>query len=87
MFHVYILFSLKDLEFYTGFTENLKRRFSQHASGNVESTKNRRPLKLVYYEAYLLKEDAEAREKYLKTSDGKRDIKRQLKKFIEKHRK
>lgn len=87
MFYIYILFSLKDFEFYTGFTENLKRRFSQHTAGNVESTKNRRPLKPVYYEAYLLKEDAEAREKYLKTSDGKRDIKRQLKNFIKKYKK
>lgn len=62
----------------------MKERFDQHISGKVVSTKNRRPLELAYYEAYCLKEDALARELYLKTSDGKRDIKRQLKNFIEK---
>ena len=84
MYYLYILLSLKDKKFYTGSTSNLKERFAQHVSGKVVSTKNRRPLELVYYEAYFLKEDALARELYLKTSDGKRDIKRQLKNFIEK---
>ena len=84
MFHyIYILQSQKDGEFYTGVTEDLKRRIREHNSGKNISTSYRRPLKLVYYEAYLLKKDAEAREKYLKTSMGKRVIKKQLHYFIE----
>jgi len=78
MFYVYILISLKDLKLYTGYTHDLKKRYKQHCSGEVKSTKHRRPLKIIHYEAYILKDDAERREKYLKTSDGKRDIKRQL---------
>ncbi|MFC1516799.1 GIY-YIG nuclease family protein, partial [Thermodesulfobacteriota bacterium] len=43
----------KDKKFYVGFTKNLKLRFEQHKKGIVESTKDRRPLNLIYYEACL----------------------------------
>ncbi len=36
------------------------------------------PVKLVHYEVYLLEEDARRREKFLKTSDGKLFLRRQL---------
>lgn len=78
MFYLYILQSLKDNNFYTGTTSDLKRRFKEHNSGKNFSTAPRRPFKLIYYEAYLLKSDAEAREKYLKTSMGRRVIRKQL---------
>ena len=55
---------MKDKGFYTGFTKNLKLRFELHNKGLVESTKDRRPFKLIYYEACLGKDDAIRREKY-----------------------
>lgn len=64
--------------FYTGFTTDLRQRIRQHKTGGVESTRLRRPLQLVHYEAYLLEEDARRREKFLKTSDGKLFLRRQL---------
>ncbi len=67
MFYTYVLQSAKDKNFYTGFTKNLKLRFEQHNKGIVESTKDRRPFKLIYYEACLHKNDAIRREKYLKS--------------------
>ncbi len=82
MFYVYVLQSFKDNNFYTGFTRNLKRRFTEHQNWRNLSTKSRAPFKLVYYEAYLLEEDALNREKYLKTSMGKRVLKKQLSSFI-----
>lgn len=72
MYYVYILQSQKDDNFYTGFTSDLKRRLREHREGSTLSTKDRRPVRLIYYEAYLLEEDARARERYLKTSMGKR---------------
>lgn len=63
---------------YTGSTDDLKRRVPEHTAGRVASTRNYLPLKLIHYEGYLFREDAKRREMYLKTSDGKRDIKRQL---------
>lgn len=82
-YYLYILHSQKDGKFYTGITSDLRRRVKEHNLGKNISTSYRRPLNLIYYEAYLFKKDAEAREKYLKTSMGKRVIKKQLKFFLE----
>jgi len=73
---------MKYNDFYTGCTKNLKLRLEQHNKGQVESTKDRRPLKLIYYEACLTQEDATRREKYLKTYNGKRFLKRRLKSYL-----
>lgn len=81
MFFVYIL-KLKNNYLYTGFTDDLKRRFNQHQNGYVKSTKNLGPLQLIHYEAYILESDARRREKFLKTSDGKLFLKRQLSNFL-----
>ena len=64
--------------FYVGFTTNLKRRIEQHHNGDSRSTRNRRPLRLIFYEGYLNRNDAIAREKYFKTSAGKRALKLML---------
>ena len=53
MCYTYVLQSEKDNAFCVGFTKDLKLRFEQHSKGQVDSTKNRRPLKLIYYEACL----------------------------------
>ena len=58
MFYTYVLQSGKDMNFYVGFTKNLKLRFEQHNKGLVESTKDRRPLNLIYYEVCLNENDA-----------------------------
>ena len=47
--------------FYIGFTKDLKLRFEDHNSGRVESTKDRRPFSLIYYEACLDQDDATRR--------------------------
>ena len=78
MHYVYILQSEQDKEFYIGRTGDLKRRYSEHQAGRVESTKNRVPLKLLCYEAYNAKEEAARREEYLKTSDGRKDIRKRI---------
>lgn len=61
---VYVLQSQKDYKFYTGYTKNLKLRLEQHQKGNVESTKNRGKLQLIYFEGCLNQQDATHREKY-----------------------
>ena len=66
MYYVYILKSMKDAQLYIGVTDDLRRRFQEHTDGKTKSTAYRRPLKLVYYEAYLSWKDAEIREKRLK---------------------
>ena len=67
MYYVYILKSLKDEGLYVGFyPTDLKERIMKHCKGGVPSTRHRRPLELVYYEAYKSKKDALIREKRLK---------------------
>lgn len=82
MFYTYILQSKKDNKFYTGYTNDLQNRLKLHNAGKVTSTKNRLPFRLVYYEACLNQHDATHREKYLKTSWGKRFIKARLKNYL-----
>jgi len=82
MFYTYILQSLKDGQFYAGFTENLKLRFEHHSKGRIESTRQRRPLKLIYYETCLRIDDAIRREKYFKTYHGKIFLKKRLKSYL-----
>ena len=82
MHYTYVLLSKKDDKFYTGYTKDLKLRFEQHNKGHVESTKDRRPLDLVYYEACLCRDDATHREKYLKSYHGKSYIRKRLKSYL-----
>jgi putative endonuclease len=83
MFYTYILISLKDNKLYTGYTSDIKSRLHSHNNGEVQSTKNRRPLKLIYFEACLNQNDALHREKYLKSTYGKRYIKSRLKNYLD----
>lgn len=81
-YYVYVLLSEKDGKKYTGYTQNLSLRFEQHQKGKVTSTKHRRPLKIVYFEACLNQEDALKREKYLKTHYGKMFLGKRLKSYF-----
>ncbi|MDO8659347.1 MAG: GIY-YIG nuclease family protein [Candidatus Parcubacteria bacterium] len=63
---VYILKSLKDNRLYIGSTTDLKKRIFEHQSGKVFATKNRLPVILLYYEAYIEEWMARKREKNLK---------------------
>ena len=82
MYFVYVLQSLKDKKFYIGFTENLERRLAEHFKGELEATKKRLPLRLVYYEAYFDKRDAKGREKFLKGGSGHKYLRKQLKHYL-----
>ena len=75
---VYIL-QLSNGSFYTGYTGNLEQRIKQHELGEVASTKSKRPIELIYFEACLFKRDALAREKYLKSTYGKQRLRKRLK--------
>ncbi|OGD61938.1 excinuclease ABC subunit C [Candidatus Berkelbacteria bacterium RIFOXYA2_FULL_43_10] len=81
-YYVYVLLSFKDNKFYIGSTPDLKRRLKQHSSGQVDSTKNRLPVKVIFYEAYLNKYDAFRREDYLKSSKGKTALRNMLKEHL-----
>ena len=82
MFYTYVLKSKKDGKMYTGFTEDLRKRFKEHNDGKSLHTKGRGPFVLIYYEACLEKGDAKLRELYLKSGRGKGYLKGRLKRFL-----
>lgn len=78
-YYTYILRSSKDRKLYIGWTPNVIKRVKEHNEGLVPSTKNRRPFKIIFYEAFLNKEDAVLREKFFKTGWGRRHLRITLK--------
>ncbi|MGH7846176.1 MAG: GIY-YIG nuclease family protein [Candidatus Binatia bacterium] len=79
MYYVYVLRSKRDGNLYVGCTGDLRKRFANHNNGNVQSTRYRIPFELLYYEGSRSKIDALHRERYLKTTYGKRYLKSRLK--------
>ena len=85
-YYVYTLYSIRDNKLYTGYSTNLKQRLKTHFDGTVTSTKYRRPLKLIQYECYINKQDAKAREVFLKSGFGREQLRKALQKTLEKMR-
>jgi len=75
MFYVYVL-SCADNKLYTGCADNLKDRLGRHQKGYVPATKDRLPIKLLAYFAFLNKYTAFNFEKYLKSGSGRSFIKK-----------
>jgi putative endonuclease len=84
MHYVYIL-QLANGDLYKGMTGDYKRRISEHEAGKVSSTKSFRPFRIIGCEAYGFKSDAERREKFLKTTEGKRLIRQQYRDILARH--
>lgn len=84
MHYIYVLYSEKDKKLYIGSTPDLRKRFRKHQTGLVRSTKNRRPLNLIYYESYILRKDSLRREKYLKSGGGRKELAKQLESYFNK---
>ena len=82
MWYVYLLSSHKTGGWYIGSTRDLQKRILNHNSGKNKSTKSGIPWKLIYCEIGLNKKDARAREKYLKSGMGRKDLKNRLKFFF-----
>ncbi len=75
MYFVYAIKSEKRNYIYVGLTNNIQRRFSDHNKGYNRTTKPYRPFKLIYLETFDTRIEARQKEKYLKTTTGKRFLK------------
>lgn len=84
-YYIYILYSLKDKGLYIGFTANLKSRLQEHAKGQSTATKLRRPFKLIHYEYFIDKVDAKAREEFLKSGYGRKQLDQILKRTFKQY--
>ena len=81
IFYVYVLLNSKTKNFYIGYTNNLKRRLKEHEKTNLPH--RNQDFKLVFFEAFVNKKDAKKREKYLKSTKGRRALKLMLKYTLE----
>ena len=81
MWYTYVLQN-KNSRWYIGSTRDLRKRILRHNSGQNKSTRAGVPWKLIYCEIGLNKDDARAREKYLKSGMGRRYLKNRLKFFF-----
>ena len=82
MYYIYIL-RLNNGDIYKGSTSDLRERLVYHQRGKVASTRNKQP-QLIHYEVYLLQSDAERRERFLKTTEGKRLLRQQIRDVLQK---
>lgn len=84
MYYTYVLFAVDQGKIYTGYSSDLKRRLREHTLGKVHTTARMGKMRLVYYEAFDNEQDARDREKYLKTTQGKRTLRIMLKNTLHK---
>ncbi|MBU2556266.1 MAG: GIY-YIG nuclease family protein [Bacteroidetes bacterium] len=76
MYTVYVIKSTEKDWFYVGQSSNFERRLEHHNRGYNRSTKPYRPFELVLTEEYDTREQARSREKELKSTMGKRFIRK-----------
>jgi len=78
VFFVYVIKCEND-SYYIGQTDNIPRRWQEHISGqSAEWTKKYKPIYIPHYEEFNSREEAVAREKELKTTSGRRWIKKAI---------
>ncbi len=82
MHYVYIIQSIAHKNIYIGRTSDLEKRLKYHNSGNVKSTKSKRPYKLIFYEAFANKSDAVRDEIFFKTGYGREILRDKIKNSI-----
>jgi putative endonuclease len=76
VYYVYLLRSISSGRLYKGFCSDLEQRLHEHNSGKTASTRPFIPWEIVYFEEFKSINQAIAREKYLKTSAGRKFIKK-----------
>lgn len=70
MYYVYIIYSPRCKEYYTGSTENILKRLAEHNRNIMRSTKHKGPWQVVYKEEFDIKTSALKREKQIKSYKG-----------------
>jgi len=78
MFYTYILKSIEHDFFYKGHCEDLTLRLQQHNSGATDSIRPYIPFEVIYFEEFATRKEAISREKYFKSSAGRRFLKKRI---------
>lgn len=76
MFIVYVLKSNIAKKSYVGLTNNIERRLKEHNSGKHFYTKRHKPWDIIHTEEFSNFKEARKREKFLKSTSGRRFLKK-----------
>ena len=71
MYTVYVLWSASLRKRYVGSTEDLDKRLAQHNAGESVFTKRGIPWRLIHAEEFPTRQEAERRERVLKSGQGR----------------
>ena len=82
MHYTYVLQSKKNGIWYTGSTNDLRKRLKLHNDGKSIYTNKFKPWEVIYYEACKNESDARSRESFLKSSMGKHYLNNRLRGFL-----
>ena len=80
--NIYFVYAIRcdNNAIYIGQTQNLLERWKEHCSGRgAEYTKRHQPKYIIHYEEYGNRDEAIAREKWLKTGFGRKWLQREIK--------
>ena len=75
MYHVYILLNEAGTRTYTGVTDDVNKRLDEHNAGRVKSSNPYRPYKLIHTESFETLSEARQKEKFYKSTTGRRRLK------------
>jgi len=78
MFYAYVIKSVDHGFYYKGHCEDVEERLKQHNSGMTGSIRPYIPFILIYKEGFNTREEAVLRERYFKSSAGRRYLKNKL---------
>ena len=82
MYYCYVLRFINNSKLYCGYTSNLRRRISEHRSGNADFTSRNGSFELIFYEAYKNEKDAREAERYFKSGHGREVLRGKLKNYF-----
>ena len=75
MHYLYILLNKAKTRTYTGVTDNVERRLKDHNSGKVASSRPYGPYKVTHTESFATLGEAKQKEKFYKSTTGRRRLK------------
>ena len=75
MYHVYILLNEVKTRTYTGVSDNVEARLQEHNKGRVKSSRLYRPYRVIYTEEFETLSEARQRERFYKSTTGRRRLK------------
>ena len=82
MYFVYVLFDRQEDKFYIGYTADIERRMGEHFAGKNHTTTRYSSKQLIFWECFIVEQDARRREGYFKTTKGRKALRLMLRETL-----